>query len=96
MNGSVLTNVIKATVNVDLDGAAGLPSGTSTSVTIAVANVVVGSTVFVSPQNPLNVGYVIAYARVSAAGMVEIRVTNGGNLNPASQAAMDVYITVIQ
>ena len=94
-NGSLLTNIIKATVNVDLDGG-GLPSGTSTSSFVAVANAAVGSTVFVSPQNALPLGFTIAYSRVSAAGMVEIRVTNGGNLNPVNQAAMDVYITVIQ
>jgi hypothetical protein len=55
----------------------------------------VGSTVYVSPESAFTAGLIIAYARVSPAGTVEVHFTNVTNssINPGS---MNYYITVIR
>ncbi len=96
INGTVLTNIIKTTVNVDLDGPAGLIAGASFTTTVTVTNAQPGASVVVSPQFALLGSVVIAHARVSAANTVEIKVTNASEGLSANYAALDVYITVIQ
>lgn len=91
-NGTTITNVIKATVNVDPPNVA---AGTTVSLDIPVANAAVGSTVYVSPANDFADGLIIGLVRVSAAGNVRVRLTNvsGGAID---EAAMDFYVTVIE
>ena len=91
-NGTVLTEVIKVTVNLDI-----IPmlAGGSALETFAVPNATLGSTAMISPAAALQSGIIIAYARVSAAGTVETRFINTttGAINPPP---MDFYITVIK
>lgn len=91
-NGTVLTSVIKVTVTKDVAPVSANSSGTES---FSVTNAVTGSTVYVSPASSLSDGLIIGYARVSAAGTVEVKFVNttAGTINPPS---MDFYITVIK
>ena len=95
-NGTVLTNIIKTTVNVDLDGSGGLLAGASFTTFVTVPNAQPGASVLISPQFALIGSEVISYARVSTANTVEIKVTNASEGFSVNHAAMDVYITLIQ
>jgi hypothetical protein len=91
-NGTVITNMIKATMNVNL---ASVAANSSLIQTFTVANVVTSSTVSISPAIALADGLLIAYARASAANTIEVKFTNvtGVAIDPG---AMNYYITVIQ
>jgi hypothetical protein len=90
--GTVVTNVIKATVVKDIPSVA---ANSSTAQSFAIINASPGSSVVVSPESALADGLIIAYARVSSPGFVEVKFTNitGSSINPAS---MDFYFTVIE
>ena len=92
INGTANTEMIKVTTNKDI---APVAATTSNIETFTVSNAQTGSTVYISPEFALADGLLIAYARVSAANTVEIKVTNvsGGLIDPA---AMNYYITVIR
>lgn len=92
-SGTTITNIIKVTVSTTANFP--LNVGDEVTLTFGVTGVAVGSSVIVSPQNALPTGFVISYARVSAANTVQFTVHNTG---PASGAllAMDYYVTVIQ
>jgi len=90
--GTTVTKIIKATVAADLPS---IPAGESAIQTFSVANSTINSSVMVSPVAGLDDGLIIQYARVSAAGTVEVKFRN------TSGAAIDTgdmnwYITVIQ
>jgi hypothetical protein len=91
-NGTTVTNLIKITVNQNI---ASVAANSTNAELFTVANAAFGSTVYVSPANALTNGLIIAYARVSAVGTVEVGFTNttAGAIN---MGAMDYYITVIQ
>jgi hypothetical protein len=91
-NGTVLTEVIKVTVNHDV---APMLAGGSALETFTVPNAMIGSSVMISPGTAPQSGIIIAYARVSAAATVEARFINttAGAINPPP---MDFYITVIK
>lgn len=91
-NGSTITNVIKETVNAD---PANIPANDGVNVDIAVANAAEGSSVVVSTGADLEAGVIIAWARVSVAGNVRVRLQNvtGNAINPAAQ---NFHITVIE
>ncbi|HET6992407.1 MAG TPA: hypothetical protein VFJ43_13825, partial [Bacteroidia bacterium] len=91
-NGTVLTNVIKAIVSTDV---ASVPAGGAVTQTYAVANAVVGSAVYISPDLALANGLVIAYARVSAANTVEVKFVNG-TAAAIDPPLMNYNIAVIQ
>jgi hypothetical protein len=92
VNGTIITNMIKVTVNVNL---ASVAANSSLIQTFAVTNAVTTSTVAISPAIALSDGLVIAYARVSAANTIEVKFTNvtGVAIDPGQ---MNYYITVIQ
>jgi trimeric autotransporter adhesin len=91
-SGSVLSEIIKTTVNKTI----GIVSANSSSQqTFAVANAQLGSTVYVSPESLLAHGLIIAYARVVAAGTVEVTFTNTTSAN-ITTGAIDYFITVIR
>lgn len=92
VNGTVLTEVIKVTINRNL---ASIAANSSVTENFTVANSQTGSMVYVSPGSAFANGLLIGYARVSAAGNVEVRFTNttGTAIDPP---AMDFYITVIR
>ncbi|MBL7729257.1 MAG: hypothetical protein JNM68_16295 [Dinghuibacter sp.] len=84
-NGTVLTEVIKSTETYDIPS---LAPGASDIQTFAVTNAQLGAVVSISPLLALPDGITISYARVSAAGTVEVKVVNAGNAtqNPASMS----------
>jgi trimeric autotransporter adhesin len=90
-NGSILNEIIRSNETYDIPS---LASGAVDIQTFAVPNVVVNSIVSVSPVNALPDGITISYARVSAAGTVEIKVVNAGTAtqNPASNVFLFVII----
>ena len=91
-NGTTLNEIIKVTITKDIQTVVG---GATNTETFTVTNAQLASTVYISPEDALPAGLVIASARVSVAGMVEVRFSNitAGNLNALS---MDYYITVIR
>jgi len=91
-NGTTITNLIKVTLNKNV---LSVPANSTGIETFTVAGAALNSTVYVSPATALANGLIIAYARVSVAGTVEVAFANttGGAIDPA---AMDFYITVIQ
>ncbi len=72
-----------------------LASGSTGSVIYPVPGAVFGNTVTVSPDTPLPSGLLIAWARVSGAGLVEV---SFGNISgaPLDHVAHNYYIKVIQ
>ena len=92
VNGTVLTEAIKAAVVVDVTS---VPANGAVTQNFAVPNAAVGSSVMVSPSGALTNGLVLGYARVSAANTVEVKFTNttGAAIDPAS---LTYYITVIR
>jgi hypothetical protein len=92
-NGTIVTSVIKNTQNVDLPSIAA--TGGVLTQTFTVANASVGSTVYISPDQALPNGVIIAYARVSAANTVEVKFYNAA-LTANDPPAMNWNITVIQ
>lgn len=91
-NGTALTEIIKVTVLSDVPNVA---ANSTVTETIPVANSITGSSVSISPASALANGLIIAYARVSVAGTVEVKFTNttGADINPSP---MNFYITVIR
>ena len=91
-NGTVLTEVIKTSIALDLPS---IPANDTYIHSFTVTNAATGSTVMISPLGALLNGIVVAYARVSAANTVEVKFTNttAGALNPAANT---FYITVIR
>lgn len=90
--GTPLNNIIKESVP---STGQLIANGASYKQDFSVPNTELGATVMVSPANELPDGIIIAYARVSVAGKVEVKFTNvsGGAIN---LPAMNFYITVIQ
>ncbi len=90
--GTITTELIKVTINIDV---AAIAPGTSSIETFGVANAQTGSSVSISPDLALADGLLIAYARVSAANTVEVKFTNTSSaiINPP---ALNYNITVIR
>jgi len=90
--GSIINKVLKATI---IKNIGSIAAGSSSVQNFTIAGANVGSTVYVSPELALPDGFLIAYARVSAANSVEVKFINvtGAAINPAT---MDFYITVIE
>jgi hypothetical protein len=91
-NGTGLKEIIKATVSV--------PSFTvvangCSGQTISVINAALDSAVSASPDNAISTGLFIAYARVSSAGNVLIRICNftGSSI---TQSASDFHVAVVR
>jgi trimeric autotransporter adhesin len=91
-SGSVLSEIIKSTVNKTIGT---VLANSSSQQTFAVANAQLGSTVYVSPEILLAHGLIIAYARVVAAGTVEVTFTNTTG-SDITTGAIDYFITVIR
>lgn len=91
-NGTTITNVIKATVVGNIPSVA---PGASAVVTMPVPGAATVSSASVSPSAALPDGLLIAYTRVSAAGIVEIKFTN---VTAAATAAItpSFHITIIE
>ena len=92
VNGTTITEVIKFTVNHDIASCA---ANSTITENFAVTNAATTSSVSVTHQNLLINGLVIAYARVSAAGNVQVRFTNttGAAIN---MGAMDYYFILVR
>jgi hypothetical protein len=93
-NGTQLNAIIKATVNKDIGA---LSNGTCNIETFAVTNAITTGSAIVSPSAALNNRIYMAYARVSAAGTVEVKFCNENTSWWAINiGAMNYYVTVIQ
>lgn len=91
-NGTTLNDIIKSTETYDIPS---LAPGAVDIQTFAVTNATLGSVVSMSPFSSLPDGITISYARVSAAGVVEVKVVNAGTVtqNPAS---MSFFLALIR
>jgi len=91
-NGTTVSNIIKASAVGNIPAVA---PGASVTVTIPVAGAALASSVSVSPASALPDGLLIAYARVSAAGTVEFKVSN---ITAAATTAIahNFHITIIE
>lgn len=91
-SGTVLNEIIKATVNLNLPSVA---AGGTLAQSFTVTNATTTSAVAVSQAGSFNAGFIIASARVSAANTVEVRFVNtaGGSYDPP---AMDYHFTIIR
>jgi hypothetical protein len=86
-----LKGVISATVSLDPPSIA---SGTSVSFVQAMTGVVTGNTVTISPVNALPAGIMIAWARVSLAGQIEVSFANISGA-PVDLPAQNFYVKVV-
>lgn len=91
-NGTILNEIIKATVTYDIIS---LAAGGTDLQNFVVANAALNSSVIISPLNALPGGVSIAYARVAIAGIVEVKFVNAGNTTQ-DPASMNFFITVIR
>lgn len=91
-NGTAINEIIKVTAAKDIGS---ITAGSSSIETFFVANAATTSSVIISPTISLPNGLIIAYARVSSFGEVEVKFTNvsSSTINPV---AMDFYITVVR
>lgn len=91
-NGSGLYEIIKATVSVPSFTVAG---NSCVSNTVSVVNAAVDSAVSASPDSGILSGLIVAYARVSTAGSVLIRVCNftGSSI---TQGTSDFHVAVVR
>lgn len=80
-NGTQLTTVIKLNVPKDIPSIA---ANSSSAQTFTVTGASEGYSVMISPETALPDGLIIAYARVSSTGVVEVKFTNvtGSAINP--------------
>ncbi|TZF81069.1 hypothetical protein FW774_19690 [Pedobacter sp. BS3] len=92
--GSVITNVLKASVVKDVPA---IPAGEASIQTFAVSGASIGlkPVVTVSPDVALPDGVIISYCRVSAAGTVEVKFFNASS-TVKDPASMTYHIVVIQ
>ena len=91
VSGTVLQRIIKISI---LRNITTVAANTSVIESFTVTGALVDGTVYVSPDLELPDGFIIAYARVTAANNVEVKFTNvtAASVNPAS---MNFHITVI-
>lgn len=71
------------------------PPGTALTQTFVVTNAALTSSVHISPANALSDGLIIAYARVVAAGSVEVKFFNASGAD-IDAPVQDFYITVVR
>jgi len=90
-SGTVLNLLLKATI---LKNIPSIAAGVSSVQTFTIVGADPGSSVYVTPDLALPDGLIIAYARVSAADVVEVKFINVSavTINPAT---MNFHITVI-
>ncbi|MBC7904911.1 MAG: hypothetical protein H7Y27_15905 [Gemmatimonadaceae bacterium] len=91
--GTVLTNMIKGSFNINDGTAFDFENGRN--ITVAVTGATVNSTVIVNPRTVLPVGMSIAWARVISAGNVQIGFTNTTS-TPRSVGNITFDVTIIQ
>lgn len=90
-NGTAINEIIKVTVNKDIPSVA---ADNQQAVTFAVSNAALNSSVYISPASALPAGLIIAHARVSVAGTVEVVFYNV-KATAIDPATMNFFITVI-
>ncbi len=90
--GTSINAIIRVTINRDITN---IVAGATSIQNFTVPNALTTGTVHISPSGGLTNGLVIAYARVSSAGNVEVKFTNTSAI-AIDPAILDYYITVIQ
>ena len=92
-NGTILTNIIKISVTVDV------PSIATNGIfiqTFAVTNATVGGVVSISPNIQLPTGIIMYSPRVSAAGIVTVTFRNANQASAIDIVSMAYHIAIIQ
>ena len=89
--GSILTNIIKASISKNLPSIA---AGASITELFTVTGALIDGSVMISPDIALTDGLVIAYARVSAANTVEVKFLNNSAAT-INLASTTFHITVV-
>jgi hypothetical protein len=92
VNGTTINNIIKVSSTGNIPG---ITAGGSQVVSFSVTSAAITASVMISPASALPDGLIIAYARVSAAGVVEVKFTNVGS-SPTSVISENFYITIIE
>ncbi len=87
--GTVLTNIIKGTVNFSLPS---ITTGATSVVTATVTGANTNSTVMISPRAQLPSGYVIAYAFINAANTLTIGLVNNTTTGATTNFTFDVTV----
>jgi hypothetical protein len=92
INGTVISEIIRSTVNVNIPSTDSFTGGT---LTFSVANAALTSSVIASTTNALPTGIIITYTRVSTTGNIEIGYFNCSSItiDPPPQ---NFHITVIR
>jgi len=90
-SGTVINRLIKKVV---LKNISTISGNSSVVITFTITGAAAGSAISVSPETALPDGLIIAYARVSSAGTVEVKFTNvtANSINPAS---MNYYFSLV-
>ncbi len=91
--GTVLAAVIKETVST---ASLLIPANTTSVQTYTISNTVTTASVLVSPATAINAGLIIAYARVSALGTVEVAYRNTTGAGITLNSGINLFITAIQ
>jgi hypothetical protein len=92
VNGTTISNIIKTSTAGTIPIIA---AGASQIVTFSIPNAGTTSSVMISPSGALPDGLLIAYARVSAAGVVEVKFTNVTS-TPTSAITQNFNLTIIE
>lgn len=90
--GTLLQEILKASVNIDLPSIAG---NSTLSQNVAIANTNVNSTIWVSPSGSLPDGLILASAHVSIPGTVVMRILNSTG-SAIDLGAMNFYFGIIR
>lgn len=92
VNGTTISNMIKTSTAGTIPIIA---AGASQVVTFSVSGAAASSSVMISPSGALPDGLLIAYARVSAAGVVEVKFTNVSSTQ-TSAITQNFHLTIIE
>ncbi len=92
-NGTVLTQIVKQTINTVTIPAVG--ANTTTFADYAVPNAILGGSVVISPSTALPTGVIIGFARVISTGNVRVTYANITGTPSSALGPYSLYITVI-
>ncbi|HUH34031.1 MAG TPA: hypothetical protein VLZ28_08745, partial [Daejeonella sp.] len=92
VQGTTITNVIKSSVSGSVTA---VTAGASVKTLFSIPGARVASSVMISPSAELPDGLLIAYARVSVDGTVEVKFTNIGAA-PTAAITQNFHITIVE
>lgn len=90
--GTVLTDIIKRTINIDIPSIA---LNSTSAVLVTYSGAKIGGVVITSPSESIGPHVIIGYSYVSAANQITVLFYNKNELAPVNPNAQDFHITVI-